>query len=181
MILLSSCRPEDQTSIKPEHYLYANPRPISRDGAPERFLENNRQHKILVAVFDTGIDYNHPYIRDHVHFDLDASGVPIGAGLDFLTEGDAWASHRVIETSLYEFEFLSERQKRDAIDSFKAPEEWDKKIRRERMGQVCGVQYLLKLDKRLEQYIQHYRDIGFERYNSQHGTHVSGPITYDKP
>lgn len=180
-VLLAGCVPDDQTSIKPEHLSIQNPAPVSADGTVERFRKNNDQHKILLGVFDTGVDYNHPQLRDHMHFELDADGKPISAGLDFLAENDKWASHRLVETSYYEYEFLSERQKKRAIDNYKASDEWDKKIRRERMGRVCAVEHLLELDPRLGRFITPYRDLAAERGGTRHGTHVAGLMSYDNP
>lgn len=181
VFFLAGCVPDDQTSIKPEHLSVADPAPVARDGRRETFRENNARHKIVVAVFDTGIDYNHPYLRDHVHFELDASGTPIGAGLDFLTNEDHWASPRLIETSAYEFAFLSEKQKKTAIDNYKTKEVYDNHVRREKMGRVCSVSEMLKLDARLERFIHPYRSVKMEKSRTRHGTHVAGLMTYDNP
>ncbi|MGD9061782.1 MAG: S8 family serine peptidase, partial [Desulfobacterales bacterium] len=61
-----------------------NPKPIQRN-----FIQNNNTHKILVAVIDTGIDYNHPALMNSIHFCLDINHQPIGLGWDFIGQ-DRW-------------------------------------------------------------------------------------------
>lgn len=178
--LTMGCVPDDQTNIKPEHLSIANPVPVSADGTVERFRKNNEEHKILLAVFDTGVDYNHPYLRDHIHFSLDAQGKPNGAGKDYLALDD-WGSPRIIETSSYEFDFLSVKQKKKALDRYKTREIYNDSVRRTKMGRVCATEQLIKLEPKLEKYIQPYREISLENSETKHGTHVAGLMSYDNP
>lgn len=62
----------------------ANPTPSVRD-----FKEINSKHEILVAVIDTGVDYNHPTLLPNIHFSLDSQNQPQGLGWDF-TANDSW-------------------------------------------------------------------------------------------
>lgn len=174
--LLAGCVPDDQTQIKPEHLPIANPVPVA--GAEKTFQANNDKHKIILGVFDTGVDYNHPYLRDHMHFQLDKDGKPVGAGKDYLALDD-WASQRIIRTSNYEFKDLTERQKKEALDSYKSEEAYNNAIRREKMGRICAEETLLKIDPRLSAYLAPYRDVAFENSETKHGTHVAGLMSYD--
>jgi len=103
-LLLTGCwdleKHSDQTIIKEEHKSIGNPEP-----SPRHFRANNMQHKIILGVFDSGVDYNHPELKRNIHFDLDRDGQPIGAGRDFLAL-DNWASNRLVNTRLYKFQFL---------------------------------------------------------------------------
>ncbi len=175
-VFLAGCVPDDQTVIKPEHLSIANPAPVTTEG--KTFQQNNAAHKIILGVFDTGVDYNHPYLRDHMHYQLNEAGVPKSAGLDFLAL-DEWASPRIIETSAYEFEFLSEKQKKRAIDNHKTKEAYNDSVRREKMGKVCAANELVKIDPRLGRYMTAYRAVGVENSETKHGTHVAGLMSYD--
>lgn len=179
-IFLASCVDDDQTNIKPEHKLIADPAPISSNGDVKRFAENNARHKIVMGVFDTGVDYNHPFLQDHMHFELDAKGVPIAAGRDFLGL-DNWSAPRIIATSAYEFEYLSPRQKKRALDQYKTIENFNNTVRRQRLGQVCASEAMLKQDPRLERFMHPYRNLMTEASELRHGTHVAGLMTYDNP
>ncbi len=178
---LAGCVPDEQTQIKPEHLSIANPTPVSSSGEVAQFAVNNERHKILLAVFDTGVDYNHPYLKDHMHFKLDdKTGKPSGAGMDFLAL-DEWASPRIISTSSYEFNFLTDRQKKRALDQYKSEVAYNNMIRRERMGKNCAIEALTELDPRLKPFMEPYRDLSFEDSETKHGTHVAGLMSYDNP
>ncbi len=179
VVFLSGCVPDDQTVIKKEHLFVANPAPVSSDGKVATFKKNNDGHKVLLAVFDTGVDYNHPYLRDHMHFALDAkTGVPTSAGLDFLAL-DEWASPRLIETSSYEFDALSDKQKKKALDSYKTKEAYNDNVRREKLGKVCAAEEIVKIDPRLGRFMAPYRGLALENSETKHGTHVAGLMSYD--
>lgn len=69
-----------------------NEKPLNRN-----FLENNSKHKVLIAIIDNGVDYNHPILSNNIHFQLNDMGEPIGAGYDFIAD-DAWASPYLANT-----------------------------------------------------------------------------------
>ena len=79
--------PCDNQRDLPAHIEAAvNPIPIRR-----HFIQNNSHHKILVAVIDTGIDYNHPKLVNNIHFCLDRNHRPVRLGWDFIGQ-DGWPS-----------------------------------------------------------------------------------------
>lgn len=57
---------DDQSHVPKEISALVNPVPMPRD-----FLKNNKRHKVLIAVIDTGVDYIHPAHLDNFHFYLD--------------------------------------------------------------------------------------------------------------
>ncbi len=87
MLGCSGITPCDNQKDLPQHIAcIANPIPIERN-----FQFNNQSHNILVAVIDTGIDYNHPELMNHIHFELDENGRAIRWGWDFVGQ-DGWPS-----------------------------------------------------------------------------------------
>jgi subtilisin family serine protease len=183
MGLASACYrdPREQVMIKPDHrhWKLANPEPSKRD-----FKGINDRHRILMAIFDSGIDYDHPMLVPNVHFDLDAAGKPAGLGKDFLAFDD-WSHYRVVDTSLYPLEERS-REFREDIEKDESAETWNEKIR-ERLGPVeCRQRALEKIDRSgklgLKDYVGVYRDPGLDESGEHtHGTHVAGLMTYDRP
>ncbi|MGD2022425.1 MAG: S8 family serine peptidase [Desulfobacterales bacterium] len=75
---------DNQINLPSNIETIVNPKPIQRN-----FIQNNNTHKILVAVIDTGIDYNHPALMNSIHFCLDINHQPIGLGWDFIGQ-DRW-------------------------------------------------------------------------------------------
>jgi hypothetical protein len=75
---------DNQINLPSNIETVVNPKPIQRN-----FIQNNTAHKILVAVIDTGIDYNHPALMNSIHFCLDTHHQPIGLGWDFIGQ-DRW-------------------------------------------------------------------------------------------
>lgn len=75
---------DNQINLSPPIQVIVNPIPVQRN-----FLHNNKSHKILVAIVDTGVDYNHPDLVDSIHFDLDRNNQPIRLGWDFVGQ-DGW-------------------------------------------------------------------------------------------
>src|SRR5690606_2718074 len=70
---LCSCQfMDDQTIISQDREKFGNPTPVSRN-----FKQINGQHKVLVAIIDTGIDYNHPYLIENLHFKLNQNFIPV--------------------------------------------------------------------------------------------------------
>ena len=85
-------------------------------GSVDEIIANNNAHEVVVAVLDSGIDYEHPALRRNMHFNLDEV-VPYlrsgrfgrdedGNGIadDFLgydfTGDDGFPSHRLVSPEL---------------------------------------------------------------------------------
>lgn len=173
---LSGCLEMDQTIIlnRPEHIVVGNPTPTPRD-----FKAINDSHKVLVAIFDTGVDYNHPDLKENIHFDLDEAGQPVACGYDYYAM-DEWASYRVVDTDKYKIE---ERRKetQDEILKDTSAEDFNKKVALQREKMECEQNELVKIDPRLRRYTEAYRGIEQEDGTTLHGTHVAGLMTYDTP
>lgn len=155
---LNACNTIDnQLTMKPEHHLISDPAPTSRN-----FLALNQTHRVLMAVVDTGVDYNHPELLPNIHFELNSSGTPISAGFDFISN-DVWPAPYVIRTSAYDYNasfeiwWESERAHAD-IETLlrKAPD----------------LSAIAHPDRHLYQ--------EFEE-GTYHGTHVAGLMVYDRP
>ena len=85
LISCSEIVPCDNQINLPDHIdEVVNPKPVLRD-----FLRNNKSHKILIAVVDTGIDYNHPALLENIHFSLDKYHQPFRFGWDYIGR-DGW-------------------------------------------------------------------------------------------
>ena len=88
VVILAGCSGvfpcDDQRKLPPLTNAIINPAPADRN-----FLKNNRSHEILIAVVDTGIDYNHPALLDNIHFNLDMNDRPLRLGWDFIGQ-DGW-------------------------------------------------------------------------------------------
>lgn len=96
---------DDQTRLPPASEKCANPLPVPRD-----FQANNSRHEVLVAILNSGVDYNHPKLIDNIHFELDAAGHPVSAGWDFVGQ-DPWPSPYIGRTTATfegEIEFFNE-------------------------------------------------------------------------
>jgi subtilisin family serine protease len=74
----------DQRNLPSHLSVLVNPAPIETD-----YASNNKKHKILVAVIDSGVDYTHPNLVKNLHFDLDENGQPVGLGYDY-AGADHW-------------------------------------------------------------------------------------------
>jgi subtilisin family serine protease len=153
-----SCEEVDNQLIVPKEFnKFANPLPQKVD-----YRANNDRHEIIVASIDTGVDYNHPELINHVHFTLDDNGVPIGMGWDFIGN-DAWPSPYAVRTA-YLDPNMSETKKNDSLKFF------------ERSKKVSA------LLPQFKDYLAPERSIGQELDSgTAHGTHVSGLMTYDDP
>ncbi|MEQ1876886.1 MAG: S8 family serine peptidase [Bdellovibrionia bacterium] len=148
---------DDQTVVGREEFEVANPRPL-----PRNFRANNAAHRVLMAVIDTGLDYNHPILAHNLHFRLDGSGQPTGLGFDFVGN-DHWPSPYLVSTSRYNTDVppaarrLAEAQS-EALTRFlaRAPD----------LGRFMDSHRALQ---------QEY-DSGI-----YHGSHVAGLMVYDRP
>jgi subtilisin family serine protease len=173
--MMSACRPPDQTIVKDEHREIADPTPSTRN-----FEAINKQHKVLMAVFDSGVDYNHPDLLQNTHFELDKKGKPVGYGYDYLGQ-DNWGSYRIVDTSLYEYKDQSKDKKKE-IDAESDPAVHNKEVRSIIDRKQCKIDAVNSAEPELKKYLNVYRHTMLESYGENiHGTHVAGLMTYDRP
>jgi len=158
-IVLSACDSfvDDQSIATKEQLKIINPAPVDR-----KFAENNKAHKVILAVLDSGIDYNHPFLTSSIHFELNENQLPVSAGWDF-TGNDPWPAPYVARTNNFNLKIKSST----SADSAKMIEA---------MGlfhqEHSDLAKLFPVDRNLEE------EIGEGVY---HGTHVAGLATYDSP
>ncbi|MGK5089323.1 S8 family serine peptidase [Bdellovibrionota bacterium FG-2] len=157
LLLTSACYVDNQKIATPEDQQLVNPAPMTRD-----FAANNAKHKVLMAVIDTGIDYNHPYLQSQIHFSLDATGKPQGLGKDYVGD-DSWPAPYLARTSLYD-------PGTSAEDLKKSQAEFE------------GLSNLVATAPDLAKYFAPHRNTNQEQAEgTYHGTHVSGLMVYDRP
>lgn len=158
LILNSGCEVGDNQLIVPQERLeIANPAPAPRD-----YKSINRKHKILMAIVDFGVDYNHPKLKNNMHFTLDNNGNPTGVGHDFVG-ADSWPSPYLAMTADIDPD-ITNNSRHSALQISK------------------HLQEAIDLFPELENFINPFRRIDQEAdSNSIHGTHVAGLMTYDAP
>jgi subtilisin family serine protease len=159
IVLISSCdnQVDDQTIVTPEQYKVVNPKAIERD-----FKSINDSHKVLVAIMDTGVDYNNEYLKNNIHFDLDQNANPISSGWDF-TGNDPWPAPFVAHTNYFNPNVTDdERIKSQTL--FEAHKD------------------LLNQFPEFAEFFPLERNISEEDSEGiDHGTHVAGLASYDSP
>lgn len=148
---------DDQRILDAGRKALVNVVPVARE-----FAKNNQAHKILMAVVDTGVDYNHPLLLSNIHFNLDASGKPVGAGWDF-TGNDAWPAP-LIANSLD----LNPKAPADGV----ANERQLSQVLSE-IGRLFPAH-----QNRLDPRRNIFQEITGGLF---HGTHVAGLMVYDEP
>jgi subtilisin family serine protease len=91
---LTGCYAEvDNQRLAPETVkTKINPHPLVQNPS-----ESNKRHQVLIAVLDSGVDYNHPVLRESIHYDLDEKGKAVGAGWDFPGD-DPWPAPYLART-----------------------------------------------------------------------------------
>ncbi len=157
LLLTSACYIDNQKIANSQDLLLVNPAPTARD-----FSANNAKHKVLMAVIDTGVDYNHPLLQSQIHFTLDASGKPQGLGKDFVGD-DNWPAPYIARTSLYD-------PSRNAEDLKKSQADFD------------SLTNLVANAPNLAKFFEPRRNTRQEQAEgTYHGTHVSGLMVYDRP
>lgn len=154
-LALTSCLAIDnQTVIPPEWQSYFNAAPEAKNLAVI-----NQTHQILLAVLDTGVDYNHPYLQSKVHYSLDNNNNAIGVGWDFIGE-DAWPLPYLARTKyLYAKDERTQKEEQESL----------------LLGEL-----LLKIEPALKLYVHPHRLHQYEKQvGMYHGTHVAGLASYD--
>ncbi len=155
---LSGCSfVDDQSLATLEMKAYANPSPVGGS-------EGNPRHQVVVAVLDTGVDYNHPLLQSKIHWDLDPAGRISGTGWDYLGK-DSWPSPYIVRTA-YRYPKLDAHDRRLAHER---ETEW-----------MTGAARLLEFAPDLAPFVEPFED--FEKEDEAgiyHGTHVAGLAAYD--
>lgn len=158
ILFLSACEEgDDQAKIPIDRLEAVNPTPIKRD-----FKKINAQHEILLAVVDTGTDYNHPKLLENMHFELGAHDIPTGVGYDYIA-GDTWPAP-----------YLAVTVDQNADASNDAIEEGKNVVQRLTQAQT--------LAPKAADFLNPMRRVDQEEDSgAYHGTHVAGLMTYDDP
>lgn len=156
-LFISACTEVDnQKIITEEMQPVVNPQP---DIAT---LENNEQHKVLVAIVDTGVDYNHPVLASHIHYVFDEKGKATRTGYDYVAE-DNWPSPYLALTTHLDHK----------------PEDYEY---RDAMELINGAKIFLERHPEYAKFIHPFRHHSDEESSgSYHGTHVAGLAVYDNP
>ncbi len=148
---------DDQTVLPGDRMAIVNPIPAARD-----FVANNKQHQILMAVIDTGVDYNQPQLLQNIHFKLDSKGKPVGFGWDFVGK-DAWPAPMVAFSA-----DLSPNAPVEEINNEK------------RIASVLTD--FITANPSMKKYFDVHRNLSDELGEGLfHGTHVAGLMVYDEP
>jgi subtilisin family serine protease len=147
--------PDDQTLLNQAEYALANP--MWKTSSPQ---EQSARHRVVMAVIDTGTDYNHPLLAENIHF-VPGDG-PGGArpGYDFVAE-DPFPAPYIVHAS---------RQERTP---------WERaNFTRER----TVARLLVEALPHLERFVHPGRQLLAEQaHGAYHGTHVGALMTYDRP
>ena len=148
---------DNQRILSPARSALVNPAPSDR-----KFAEINKKHQLLIAVIDSGVDYNHPTLTENLHFELDAQGKPTRMGWDF-SGSDAWPAPLIAQSA--------------DLDKT-APAD----VRANEVNLSNGIKEFLGL------YPQFASQLNVDRHvvqelagNLFHGTHVAGLMVYDEP
>lgn len=172
LVFITSCSKVYDQKIAKSQPLFnetVNEKPYQRS-----FLENNNKHKVILAVVDTGVDYNHPILMDNIHFDLNDEGNPIAAGYDFVGD-DAWASPYLANTVI-----IDKNLDLDNDNDNKNISDDASKLISEKLGVLNQLFEVGKKSKILARYINPLRGYVEEIQNAAgHGTHVAGLASYD--
>ncbi len=148
---------DNQKILTADRAALVNPAPTTRN-----FSEINKAHELLIAVIDTGVDYNHPTLEKNIHFELDDKGKPVRLGWDF-SGNDAWPAPLIAKSA-----DLDPNAPRSFVDAEKI--------------MSFGIEDFLKNFPNFSNQMNSQRQIVQELgQNLYHGTHVAGLMTYDEP
>jgi subtilisin family serine protease len=147
---------DDQTIVRREDQPVANPAPQIKSLAAQ-----NARHKVLLAIVDSGTDYNHPLLAGNMHYQADdRDGLRLG--YDYVGE-DALPAPYIVRTSLYAKPRASDWARENARDELK--------VRRA----------LVKLIPELETVLPPGHAWYQEAEIGAHGTHVGGLMVFGRP
>jgi subtilisin family serine protease len=154
-LLIASCFSVDNQTVIPQKWqAYFNAKPQIKN--PEI---TNKNHQILLAVIDTGVDYNQPYLQSKIHYTLDKNNNAIGAGWDFIGE-DALPLPYLARTK-----YLYDR---------------DEKTQTSEHESLLLIDLLIQSEPVLFKYLHPHRLHKMEKQiGIYHGTHVAGLASYD--
>lgn len=155
--LLGGCRPTHNQSVIPAEWSsFFNSAPVNNN-----YLKTNDKHKVLVAVIDSGVDYNHPLLKNSIHYSIDTKGIANGAGWDFIGN-DSWPLPYLARTRhLYQH---------------------DRRTLNEENLVATNIKNLLATSPELARWIHANRNLEDEAVQGiYHGTHVAGLASYDEP
>lgn len=157
LLALTGCQVDDQKIVSSDDLALANPAPISRP-----FRTNFTRHRVLLAVLDSGVDYNHPLLINNMHFELDHEGNPVRLGKDFVAN-DGWPAPYVIRTSSYN-------------PSLTAADRENSTLEANLIGELIQAEPELAAVLNTKRQIQ-------QEYQSDvyHGTHVAGLMVNGRP
>lgn len=145
---------DNQLKIPPERLPSVNPIPVLN---VEQIRQSNANHKVIVAVLDTGTDYNHRFLRDNIHYRI-GKGHIYGTGFDYIAN-DKWPAPHVART--------------EDVDQSVPAEDRAMAIK----GRLI-LEKIVAKNPALQRYLNPHRRVMFETmYPVYHGTHVSGLIT----
>lgn len=157
MGLLNGClEVENQKLASPTTVVKLNPVPTIKN--PK--ISNDR-HKVLIAILDTGVDYNHPSIARNIHFDLNEKEEAVGAGYDFIGE-DRWPAPYLARTFDLDVEAPEKQKLRSSI------------VRK-------MISKFVRYENSLLPKVDPDRSVEAETAFMHHGTHVAGLASYDNP
>ncbi len=102
---LNAKRIQDQTIVPSSKLHLVNPYP--------NMNTCDKDFALKIAIIDTGVDYNSPYLAQNISYQCNDNGEPIGFGLDDLGKDD-WASPYLVRTDHLNRK-LSSKQRRDGV------------------------------------------------------------------
>lgn len=155
LVSLPSCNEVDDQRLLPASSADTF-NPIPADFDPQL----QAKHQVLIAIVDTGVDYLHPKLKRHIHFELDQDGKPIGSGYDFIGK-DRWSLPYLGRT---------EALRPTATEALLAEEK----------GWAEGIDYVTSVRPEYSKFLNRLRLHKFEaKMSIFHGTHVAGLASYD--
>lgn len=152
VFLLTACRVQNQNIMDEDGKRATNLIPFVTA------VTANKDHQILVAIIDTGVDYNHPKLKDQIHYTITDNRIT-GVGYDYLAN-DNWASPYLAQTAhLYATE-----------NNFEKETNINKNVSAFLLKNPSYARFLK------DRAISEEKDAGI-----YHGTHVAGLASYDNP
>lgn len=154
ILLTTACNTvEDQRNLPTTHSAAVDP-------APAIPKHQNVKHQVLIAVVDTGTDYNHPDLSSSIHYSVAPDGVTItGAGYDFIGS-DPWPAPYLARTFALD--------PSASVDDKNLDASW-----------TDAIQWLIGERPAYARFLNSYRLHAAENaFMIYHGTHVAGLAAY---